>query len=161
MIRLLLCLLCLPFVLHAADPNPTFAPHVRGRVTDPNGLPVQGAVVSLVPHGSQLTGADGRFQFRQVKAGTYELRVTAAGYGALVRNELVVAESDLELGNLPLDFREKAIDEVDINGLAPSWQHLGRMPAVSATAIHAAKKTEVVYLDAGAVNLATNNPRQA
>jgi len=53
---------------------------VSGRVVDPNGKPVVGALVVLVAVGATNTDADGHFTFRHVQQGQYDLRVSADGY---------------------------------------------------------------------------------
>jgi Ca-activated chloride channel family protein len=57
---------------------------VQGAVVDPTGLPIPGATVELLS-GTRLTaravsGYDGVFRFADVAVGTYDIRVTMAGF---------------------------------------------------------------------------------
>ncbi len=57
---------------------------VQGLVVDPAGSPIPGATVELVSGtrvvAKAVSSADGRFRLSDVAAGTYELRVTLAGF---------------------------------------------------------------------------------
>ena len=57
---------------------------VQGLVVDPAGSPIPGATVELVigtrVAGKAVSNAEGRFRLPDIVAGTYELRVTLAGY---------------------------------------------------------------------------------
>lgn len=73
---------------------------VSGRVTDPSGAPVVGAIVTLVgtPLAPATTGADGRYRFEQVPEGTYDVRVEAGGcFEQLTRPLLVDGDEVLDL----------------------------------------------------------------
>ena len=57
---------------------------VTGTVVDPAGSAIPGAKVELISRGavvgSSVSGADGSFRFADVAAGSYEVRVTLAGF---------------------------------------------------------------------------------
>ena len=57
---------------------------VQGTVTDPAGTAIPGAAVELISSGrvtaNMVSGADGSFRFADVAAGSYELRVSLAGF---------------------------------------------------------------------------------
>src|SRR5713226_4763764 len=63
---------------------------VFGAITDPSGLPVQGAHVSLRNTGTEIeaatiTGNAGEFQFFAVSGGDYSLTVSKTGFATLRR----------------------------------------------------------------------------
>ncbi len=81
---------------------PAFGQHsVSGSVLDENQDPLPGAnvVMSRLERGT-ISGRDGSFTFREVPAGTYQLRITYVGYGTVSRQ--VKVEGDLELGEIVL-----------------------------------------------------------
>src|SRR3954451_24815773 len=58
---------------------------ISGRVTDPNGAPIVGAVVvaTLIETASErniITNEDGRYLLINLKPGTYKLKVEAEGF---------------------------------------------------------------------------------
>lgn len=64
-----------------AGPLLAAAPPITGTVTDPGGTPIANARVVLSGGSrSATTGADGRFVFRAVPAGTYRVDVTFPGF---------------------------------------------------------------------------------
>ena len=77
---------------------------VFGRVTGPDGSPVQGVSVS-VQSASGQTGPDGRYVLEQVPFGRHQVLLLAAGYVAL-RSEAIVVDAPAEVG--PLDYALEA-----------------------------------------------------
>lgn len=79
---------------------------VSGRVTDKLGRAVARATVTLAPAAETpgempqllMTGEDGTFTFPEVHAGTYSLRVEAAGFAPWTQAELVVLASSPKSG---------------------------------------------------------------
>ncbi|MDT8341300.1 MAG: carboxypeptidase-like regulatory domain-containing protein [Longimicrobiales bacterium] len=71
---------------------------VTGRVAEPDGDPIAGAVIELEGHRPLITTQQGSFLFEEVEEGTYTIRVTAFGYETLT--DVVVVE-----GDTTLDFR--------------------------------------------------------
>ncbi|WP_053843185.1 carboxypeptidase regulatory-like domain-containing protein [Paracidovorax avenae] len=90
----------------AAEPPATpVAAALAGRVVDAaSGQPLAGATVELSGAAAQAatSGAQGAFRFSGLAAGRYELRVTLAGYAALVRPAELATGQQLDLGLLAL-----------------------------------------------------------
>jgi len=56
-------------------------PSAKGRITDSlTHAPIAGATVELIPFGAVQTDADGYFEFRHTRAGSFPLKVTSIGY---------------------------------------------------------------------------------
>src|ERR1041384_4181048 len=85
---------------------------VNGVLLDPSSSAVAGASCKLINQGtgaSQLvnSAADGRFIFPIILAGTYTLRVEAAGFKVLELKDIVVTSQEVRtLGNLSLQVGE-------------------------------------------------------
>ncbi len=90
----------------AAEPPATpVAAALAGRVVDAaSGQALAGATVELSGAAAQAatSGAQGAFRFSGLAAGRYELRVTLAGYAALVRPAELATGQQLDLGLLAL-----------------------------------------------------------
>ena len=68
---------------------------IDGEITDPKGAVVQGANVVLTAKDTNeaskfVSDANGLYSFRNVLPGTYQLRVTAAGFGEYVQDGILV-----------------------------------------------------------------------
>jgi len=68
---------------------------IDGEITDPNGAVVQGASVVLTSKDTNqssnfVSDASGLYSFRNVVPGTYQLRVTAQGFGEYVQDGILV-----------------------------------------------------------------------
>jgi len=85
-VRLFLAFLAFTFFAAAAAAGP-----VTGRVIDPDGRPVPGAVVLLVsdahPMRSAVTGANGEFTVEAPDSGAFDLRVSAPGFRGELRGQ--------------------------------------------------------------------------
>jgi len=67
---------------------------VRGRIQDPQGLPVPGVTVTVTGgQGAQtaVTDADGRFNFPFLTPGTYRVRAELQGFKAAEKNNVIVS----------------------------------------------------------------------
>ncbi len=90
-------------LLSQEEPPPTST--LSGSVVDlASGRPLQGAAVSLAAgagsaqgRGTRVTGADGRFTFREVPEGSYRLVVTLLGYHERRDTLQVEAETEVEV----------------------------------------------------------------
>lgn len=69
---------------------------VHGLVTDQaTGEPIKTAGVELVPTGLKtITGSDGRFEFTNLEAGNYSLRITKMGYEEYTSSQMELAEDN-------------------------------------------------------------------
>lgn len=93
---------------------------IAGRVTDPSGATVVGAVVKLTgpegPPQSTLTNKDGLYQFAGVRAATYLLRFEAPGFASAERTlNLLVGETptvDIHLQVAATNSSVNVIDDV-------------------------------------------------
>ncbi|MFN8094119.1 MAG: TonB-dependent receptor [Vicinamibacteria bacterium] len=82
----------LALVLSAVLPAAARAATVEVRVSDPDGKPVAGASVSLIPSGREArSGADGLARLENVSPGEYDVAVRGAGF-APSRTDVRVAE---------------------------------------------------------------------
>ncbi len=116
--------------LPAAVPSATRqarAGTITGRVTDPAGHALSGAVVRLDGLGrSSLTGEDGRFRLSGVPAGTHLLRASYIGYTA-ASAEVRVADGSAAAQDLVLEA-----DPIDLEGI----QVYGRLTRGQAEALN-------------------------
>lgn len=88
---------------------------VRGQVFDrESGSPVEGVTVILVHPAAegaeprqdvQVSGAEGAFEFRDVPAGSYELRFNKAGYRASTMTDFAVQAGEVNRADFPLPPR--------------------------------------------------------
>ncbi|MGD9590266.1 MAG: carboxypeptidase regulatory-like domain-containing protein [Pyrinomonadaceae bacterium] len=84
---------------------------ISGRVTDPNGLPIVGATitVTLVETGTQrtvVTNDDGRYRVIELPPGGYSVKAAQGGFGARERKGLTAVAGQ----NLQLDFQLSPAD---------------------------------------------------
>jgi len=84
---------------------------IRGKIGDPQALPVASARVVL--SGSKLgqkiatrTGSEGYFMFNRIPPGVYTLEVACAGFGKLVQRGIAVQEHAITGLDLKMDFQE-------------------------------------------------------
>jgi iron complex outermembrane receptor protein len=101
---------------------------IRGKVIEEVGaLPIPFAVVSIFESGAEQpmitfqTDENGFFKFSNVKAGTYKLKVSYVGFGALFVNEILVSKTDFDknLGTLKLAAEQNNLNEVVITSEKP------------------------------------------
>jgi Carboxypeptidase regulatory-like domain/TonB-dependent Receptor Plug Domain len=92
---------------------------VSGTVTDPNGATVPGATVALTNTGtsvsrSAVTNGEGFFRFDAVDLGTYSVKISAANFGSLVRNNVSVSANQTTSvdAQLKLGSQEIVVDVV-------------------------------------------------
>jgi hypothetical protein len=101
---------------------------IRGKVIEEVGaLPIPFAVVALFESGVEQplitlqTDENGFFKFSNVKFGTYKVKVSYVGFGALFVNEVVLskADADKNLGSLKLAAEQNNLNEVVITSEKP------------------------------------------
>jgi Fe(3+) dicitrate transport protein len=116
------------------------------------------AFVTLKPLNLKTTSkADGTFQFSALKAGTYELVVTAVGVKEF-RKRVILTSEDVTVAVNLTSADATYLNEVRITNATE--QAAGNLRQVEGTAIYAGKKTEVINIGNINANLATNNSRQ-
>jgi iron complex outermembrane recepter protein len=96
---------------------------IAGRVTDPSGAVVPGALVRLEggrEHRSALTGAQGSFRFT-VPAGVYRLRVEARGFETQTRERLVVGAGEAVAADIGLAM-EGTTQSLTVSAKAPELE---------------------------------------
>ncbi|MGB0052050.1 MAG: carboxypeptidase regulatory-like domain-containing protein, partial [Terracidiphilus sp.] len=81
---------------------------LHGQVQDPSGAVVPGAAVSLTQTGQSpqqtKSGADGRYVFRSLAPGSYEITATAKGFAALSIPDVALTAGQTKELNLPLQI---------------------------------------------------------
>jgi hypothetical protein len=100
---------------------------LRGVVVDPSGAVVPGAVITLTQGGRVLhtkSGADGRYAFSALAAGTYTVSVTAKGFAPLTISDVQLsagAAKELKLAlSIAVEQEEVTVtDESRTVGLSP------------------------------------------
>jgi iron complex outermembrane receptor protein len=95
---------------------------VKGTLTDPkDGLPVENAVVVLVEgNRSTYTDAKGNFEFNDLAAGNYTIKIDALGYES-TQQTVIVEDKDVML-NLPLTPKEKVSEELVVTAIRANSQ---------------------------------------
>jgi Carboxypeptidase regulatory-like domain len=118
---LLLCLCLLAFSGRAQTPA---TPALRGTVTDPSGALVPGALVQLRGPGGekrQTTGGDGQYNFTNLSAGKYTVRVIAKGFtvsqkqnfditGPMVLDAQLIIQADAQVLNVEAEANAVSAD---------------------------------------------------
>ncbi|RYC67659.1 TonB-dependent receptor [Spirosoma sordidisoli] len=132
---------------------------LTGTVLDREGLPAEGLSVRLKGTvRGVLTNAQGRFSFQNLPEGTYTVLVS--GVGIETREQtLNVRRRETTTAQFAISESLQQLAEIKIVA-ARGLRERETLPDVSATAIFAGKKTEVVNLSALDANLVTNNTRQ-
>jgi Fe(3+) dicitrate transport protein len=141
------------------ETDPTAPGSLQGRIVDVNGRPAAGLQVRLRGTVRRLTTDEqGYFQFRGLPEGNYVVEATGVGVQPLMQS---VQVRSAETAKLTLTVQEdvRQLEEIKII-TAKGLRERETLPDVSATAIYAGKKTEVINLAALDANLVTNNTRQ-
>jgi len=103
------------------------------------------------------TDNKGKFTFKNLKDGTYNIVVFVTGYNAY--SNTVEISSDQKI-TIELQPYSTELNEVVINQKREEVFNLNRLNPVEGTSIYAGKKSEVVLIDKTVGNLAANNARQ-
>ena len=100
---------------------------LRGQVTDPSGGAVAGATVLLTtPSGAAMdttTNKDGIYEFKELAAGTYEIKAGAQGFALFTKSDVVVTAGEITRLNLllSLEVQQEKVEvqstttQVDVN----------------------------------------------
>ena len=118
-------LLLLSFAIVSCEKEDLGTATIYGIVSDKaTGEPIKKAGVELLPTGLKtVTGTDGRFEFVNLKAGSYQVYITQAGYGEVKSSTVELAQGqslqrDVQMELLPPALRvvndsRKDISELD------------------------------------------------
>lgn len=100
---------------------------LRGRVTDPDGAVIPGAVISaksaIGQSVSVTSGADGTYQFKSLDPGQYLVSASAQGFAAFARNSVTVVAGKPQILDIPLQIevvQEKVQVQSEANTLDTS-----------------------------------------
>lgn len=102
------CVMCLALlaITRAIAQTPTGT--LRGQVTDPSGAALVNATVLLTtPTGAAMdtaTNKEGVYEFRDLAAGTYEVKAVAQGFALLTKSGVVVSAGQVTRLNLQLQL---------------------------------------------------------
>lgn len=119
-LTLLTIALGLVLVNHSCKPEPEECGSIYGIVTDfATGEPVKNANVQLRPSGeTSLTGSDGRYEFLDLKNGSYSITVSKTGYTDLVDDYIIVVEDSKTMRrDVQIEVLPTALRIVDGNGI--------------------------------------------
>ena len=118
-------LLLLSFAIVSCEKEDLGTATIYGIVTDKaTGEPIKSAGVELLPVGLKtITGTDGRFEFANLKAGSYQVYITQAGYVEVISSNIELSQGqslqrDVQMELLPPALRvvndsRKDISELD------------------------------------------------
>lgn len=108
---------------------------------------------------STNTNPKGKFQFKALKPGTYQLTIFAEGYNTILQS--VKLEKDKTTFNFLMEDLSYDMDLVQIEASnEEGYYGLRNLRSVEGVAIYAAKKSEVIELENVVANLASNNARE-
>lgn len=94
---------------------------IRGKVVEEvGGLPIPGAVVSVMEVNSELpvvtyqTNEGGFFKFENLKEGAYKVKISFVGFGSHIINDIFITASDIEknVGTIKLSQAQNNLSEV-------------------------------------------------
>lgn len=114
-----LCIVCLAILLAATlATGQTTGGTLRGQVTDPSGASVAGAAVLLTtPSGAAMdttTNKDGVYEFKDLAAGKYQLKVVASGFAMFTKTDIEITGGQVTRVNVPLTL-EVQQEKVRVN----------------------------------------------
>jgi len=168
---MLLCLLLMPFILHAQQT-------LKGIVTDPQGHPLDAVTITLSLQTKNVASAfadSGKFVLAKLNNGTYSLSATLVGYKSLTRTielpkdslKLIMQPDSKQLKEVTISASkpiiERKIDRVTFNvensivaSGGSAWDALTKAPGVQTTVsntITANKKDVQLYMDGKSLHL--------
>ncbi len=132
---------------------------IYGTVRGENQQVIEGAeiIISGTSY-MQRTDQRGRYRFKNLHPGSYELQAFAIGKSIAVQ-EVTIVDADVKLDfDLQILFTE--LDDITIMDEKTSTFGVTKLNSIEGTAIYEAKKNEVIVLKDITANLATNNSRQ-
>src|SRR5260370_25197717 len=91
---------------------------IRGQVTDPSGAALVGATVLLTtPSGASMdtsTNKEGMYEFKNLAAGTYEIKAVAAGFALFDKKDIALAAGQSVRLDISLNL-EVEKEKVEVN----------------------------------------------
>ncbi|RYF19838.1 MAG: TonB-dependent receptor, partial [Flavobacteriales bacterium] len=102
---------------------------IRGKVVDEiGGLTIPSAIVSVYLEGTEqalttsATDEDGFFSIKNLKPGSYRVKISYVGYAPLIVNGIIITEKDFDknLGSLKLSSEQNSLQEVTITVQKPA-----------------------------------------
>lgn len=131
---------------------------ISGSIRSAKGDAVANATVILKnTNYSTIGDSTGNFQLKNIKVGSYELRVSAVGYQQETRT--INLSGDVAI-NIILKENVQQLKDVNIQAGKEGTFGITRLKSVEGTTINAGKKSEVVVLGDITANTASNNARQ-
>src|SRR5215468_5954232 len=133
---------------------------VSGAVTDPTGAVISGAVVTLTSAAtsvsrSTVTNSEGFYRFDAVDLNTYSIKFTAPGFGAVVKNNVVVSANQTASVDAQL---APGAQELTVDVTAESGALLQTEAPVRGGNIDASRLTELPIATRNPVSLALTLP---
>jgi len=102
---------------------------VEGHVFS-NRKPVPFASISITPSGKGTTSdSTGYYQLQQLEAGTYQMKISATGFGALTKKLVVLNDSTFR-ENIELSSLERSLEDVVVTGTLKEVKRLESPVAV-------------------------------
>ncbi|MEX1190104.1 MAG: TonB-dependent receptor [Bacteroidia bacterium] len=132
---------------------------ISGVVTDTSGKAIEDAgIIIKSPEMMASTDNQGRYLFKKLKAGTYQLICFAPG--KKLESTFIKIDQNSVVYNFTLKGLSKDLDEFEVLQEREKTYGLSRLRSVEDFAIYEGKKSEVVILSESSANLSTNNARQ-
>jgi len=119
---------------------------LSGRIADPDGRPVTGAVVVMGElHRVALTGADGAFRFARIPSGRYTVTVRGPGFAPLARQVTVAGPTTLDLVVERAAFAVEPVTVTATRAPLPSLASPLSTAAVSEDALRRAQSVSLAH----------------
>src|SRR6201996_6632679 len=128
---------------------------IAGKVTSSTGNVVANPSVSLkATNYLAVADSSGNYAIKDIKPGTYLLKVSAVGYMPATEN--INVNRNLT-ANVVLELSVQQLKDVNVNAGKDNSFGVTRLKAVEGTTINAGKKSEVIILDDVIANKASTN----
>jgi len=103
--------------------------NIRGKIVEEiGGLPIPSAVIAVYQDGSEQplitspSDENGYFNIKNLKSGSYKIKISFVGYAVLIVNDIIINDKDFDknLGTLKLSADQNALQEVTISAQKPT-----------------------------------------